>query len=324
MRATIFAACCSLLMSATTAYGQFREDPSVDEKPSNGIRFGEKLTQHWKVGMTIRAPNGPCGGVHGTAPIPTDWPEQTVKIVGEDFSPHVDNVSYRTLNNGVRQMVVTIRVLPANETAHAFVTLEVTRSAILAPEDPSQFRIPARLPSEFRPYLGSSPKIETRDRRIRAKAREVIEGKETAWEQVEAIYDWVRDHVEYRNGDLKGALAALQDGYGDCEELTSLFIALCRCNKIPARTVWVPGHSYPEFYLQDQDGKGHWIPCQAAGTRDFGGMPEHRPVLQKGDNFRVPEKKQPQRYVAEHLEIKTVRGTGKPQVSFVRQLLPAG
>ena len=72
----------------------------------------------------------------------------------------------------------------------------------------------------------------------------------------ELIYDHVRDNVEYRNGRLKGALAALRDGHGDCEELSSLFIAVCRANKIPARTIWVPNHCYPEFYLVDQDGEG--------------------------------------------------------------------
>ena len=38
----------------------------------------------------------------------------------------------------------------------------------------------------------------------------------------------------------------------------------------PARTVRVPGHVYPEFYLLDEDGKGRWFPCQVSGTRDFG------------------------------------------------------
>jgi len=46
-----------------------------------------------------------------------------------------------------------------------------------------------------------------------------------------------------------------------------------------------------------------------------------RPILQKGDNYRVPEKKQPQRYVAEFLKIKSIRGGGIPQVEFVRQVL---
>jgi hypothetical protein len=173
----------------------------------------------------------------------------------------------------------------------------------------------------MRLFLGRSPYIDTRNRRIRSLALQLVKDKESAWDKVECLYDWVRDNVEYRDGPLKGATAALQDGYGDCEELSSLFIAMCRVNQIPARTVWVPGHCYPEFYLEDPQGTGHWIPCQAAGTRDFGSMPDHRPILQKGDNFQVPEKREAQRYVAEFLKVKTVR-IGKPEVKFVRQLLP--
>jgi len=59
----------------------------------------------------------------------------------------------------------------------------------------------------------------------------------------------------------------------------------------------------PEFYLEDDKGKGHWFPCQSAGAREFGGINDTRPILQKGDNFRGPKGKQ--RYMAEHL-------TGKP------------
>ena len=49
--------------------------------------------------------------------------------------------------------------------------------------------------------------------------------------------------------EASAEFAALRDGTGDCEELSSLFIALCRAHGIPARTVWVPDHCYPEFYL---------------------------------------------------------------------------
>ena len=51
-------------------------------------------------------------------------------------------------------------------------------------------------------------------------------------------------------------------------------------------------------------------------------MPDDRPILQKGDNFRVPEKSKPQRYVAEFLRIKDVRGNGRPKFRFVRQSVP--
>lgn len=298
-----------------------RGAPAVEELDGKGIRLDRTLTQRWQVGVIVRA-SGPCVGIFGTAAVPTDWPEQSVKIVAEDLSPQVRRVEYRTLENGVRQMLVDIPRLNAGETAQALITFEVTRAAILEPMDTAIFKIPERLPKEVSKFLGPSPMIESRDSAITKLAKELLQGKDDLgdWEKVELIYDWVREHVKYENGDLKGAVAALKDKTGDCEELTSLFIALCRANKIPARTVWIPDHCYPEFYLVDQQGKGHWFPCQAAGTRDFGSMPEFRPVLQKGDNFKVPEISKPQRYVAEHLTMKGVQG-GSPKVEFVRKLM---
>ena len=290
---------------------------------ANGIRLEKELKQRWKLVMTIRAPNEPCGGIYGTATVPTGWPEQTVRVAEEDVSPSVKELEYRTLENGVKQMLISIPTLSAGEESHAFVTFEVTKAAILAPTDTTQFEIPKKVSRDVGKFLAPSPFIESQNSKIRSLARDLLKEKSeaTAWEQVETLYDWVRDHVEYKNGPLKGALAAMNDGTGDCEELTSLFIALCRANKVPARTVWIPGHCYPEFYLMDKEGHGHWFPCQAAGTRDFGSMPDMRPILQKGDNYRVPEKKEPQRYVAEFLTVKAIQGGGKPQVRFVRDLL---
>ncbi len=291
--------------------------------PANGIKLDKQLVQRWKVGMTITA-GGPCGDILGTTPVPTDWPEQQVRIVDEDFSPEIKDVAYRTLDNGVKQMLIAIPLLQPGQQAHAFVTFEVKRSSVLGPDDTTQFEIPKKIPRNLGKFLAPSPMIESRHGKITKLARELLKDKdqEPAWQQIEAMYDWVREHVEYSNGPLKGALAALNDGNGDCEELTSLFVALCRANRIPARTVWIPDHCYPEFYLEDQDGVGHWFPCQAAGTRDFGSMPDHRPILQKGDNFLVPEKgRVPQRYVAEHLHGKFSTRGAKPQVEFVRQLL---
>ena len=95
-------------------------------------------------------------------------------------------------------------------------------------------------------------------------------------------------------------------------------MAICRNLNIPARVVWIPDHCYPEFYLEDANGEGHWYPCQAAGTRQFGRMDETRPVLQKGDRFKVPEKKQPVRYVSEFFRCDR-RGSGSPNPQFIRE-----
>jgi transglutaminase-like putative cysteine protease len=277
----------ALLLPATGVVAQFTdEDPS-----SESAQFVRKEVVQLQVGIIVRSTGSALKGVEGTMPVPIDWPEQKVKIVDEESSPEVRRISYDIVGDTVKRMVVQIPFIRAGESSQAMVTFECTRYHIVAPEETSQYKIPKKTPPKIRKYLGASPSIETKNGKIRKLAREITRDVQGDWAKVEAMYDWVRNHVEYKNGPLKGAYQALKDGDGDCEELSSLFIAFCRVNGIPARTVWIPGHCYPEFYLVDAEGEGHWFPCQAAGTRAFGSMPEYRPILQKGDNFRVPEKK---------------------------------
>jgi len=307
------ASVCLWICLGASAVAQFRQPDS------GSALLGESQVQRWRAGVIVTAASGPCRGIVGTVPIPIDWPEQQVTIAEEEFSPAA-RVRYQMVEGTVKLMVVSIPHLAARQEAKALVTLEIRRSAQLPPEDTDVYGLPDkwRLERAVRPYLGPSPYIESTSSKIRALAKQIGADKENAWEKVEAIYDWVRENVEYTNGPLKGALAALNDGTGDCEELTSLFIAICRASGIPARTVWVPDHCYPEFYLVDQEGKGHWFPCQVAGTRSFGGIPEYRPILQKGDNFRDPQnRRERKRYLAESL----IGVGGKPQVKFVRELL---
>ncbi len=282
------------------------------------LRLGEAETQQYRLGIVVRAASGPCKGIVASAPLPIDWPEQQVQEVAADVSPQVANLGFRQVAPSVRQMIMEVPRLEAGEEAHAILTYEITRHALAAPETTAGLEIPKKVERDIRPFLGPSPGIEVRHAKIRQLAKEIADTKESAWEKVEAIYDWVRENVEYKNGAFKGAAAALKDKFGDCEELSSLFIAMCRSQNIPARTVWVPGHCYPEFYLTEDDGRGHWYPCQAAGTRAFGGIPELRPILQKGDNFITPERpREKLRYVSEYL---TGAG-GQPQVEFIRELV---
>lgn len=301
---------------AQLSFGPAKEKKSAEPQAETGIQLGEPGTTHWQIGMIIKANRGPCRGLRGTIPLPVEWPEQKVRILEEEITPGIRTTT-RELHDGVKQLVVLIPFLPAGQEVKALMTVEVKRSPIDAPKNVEQFQLAdaKRLDRDLRRYLASSPGIEVTNREIQRAAAEAIADRETAWEKVEAIYDWTRSNVEYRKGPFKGALRALRDGHGDCEELSSLFIALCRVNDIPARTVWIPDHCYPEFYLEDSEGNGHWLPCEAAGNRQFGEMDETRPILQKGDNFRVPEERKPQRYIAEHL----VGTGGSPSVEFVRR-----
>ena len=302
-------------------FAQFKEGEP------QGTKLGETKTFRWRAGIIVTATAGPCKAITGYAPIPADWPEQQVKIVEEDISPGV-HVDYKTVEGTVRVMMIKIAQLSSGQEAKALVTIAIKRRPILPPDDTDIYVLPdvKKLRADLRQYLAPSPKIESRDAKIHSLSKEIVADKEKAWDKVEAIYDWTREHVKYKEGmPLRGALAALKDGTGDCEDMTSLFIALCRAADVPSRTVWVQGHCYPEFYLEDDKGQGHWFPCQAAGSRQFGGIIEDRPILQKGDNFKplVGKKRDPERYMAEKLDVTPVEGGGPPRYQFVRELLGA-
>lgn len=297
-------------------FGQF--EPKRDENS----RLDKQLTQRWQVGVVIKTLGGPCAGLSGTIPVPTAWPEQEVRVEKEDVSPLVRRTSYRDLD-GLRQLLFSVPQMPAGQQAQALVTLEVITHSIRAPENPEKLVIAENPPRDVRLWLGPSPMIDSRHNSIHDKAKSLTADKSTAWSQVEALYDWVRDNVKYQGAsNLKGALETMRSGSGDKEDVTWLFIALCRAHKVPARTVWVPDQCYAEFYLQDAAGKGAWYPCQVAGTRDFGSMSVPRPILQKGDNFKVPEEKAAQFFVKEFLKGQG-KGSKPPAVTWVRKLLPA-
>jgi transglutaminase-like putative cysteine protease len=300
---------------SSPARGQF----AAPETGSAAPTLGDARTQKYRVGVSVTAEGGTCRDIYATLPVPADWPEQKVQILQEDISPDVRSLRYRMLPGGVKQMIVEIPSLHAGDKAHAIVTFSLERMSIIPPVDTAKLSIPEKPDRALRAFLGPSPYIETRHPKIMKLAKATVADLDD-WQKVEAIYDTVREKVEYRNGELKGAARALADGWGDCEELTCLFIAMARAEGIPARTVWVEGHCYPEFYLVDADGQGWWYPCQAAGTRAFGGMPDQLPILQKGDSFRDPDRPgKTLRYVSEFIKGSAKDGVGSPKVEWIRE-----
>ncbi len=324
-----------------------------------GPRYGEPQTHRFRVGAEITASRGACRNMVAMVSFPLECPEQEVRIVDEDISSEVGEVTYRPLVGGeVKQMLIHVPYLQRGNTARAIITAEVSTRPVLPPEHTDDLTIPKKIPSKIRIYTNGSPYIEVKHQRVRSLSKEVfkdLDESATDWQRVEAIYDWVLENIEYVEGEDKGAIETLRDGQADCQGRSAVFVALCRANKIPARMVWVHGHVYPEFYLESGEAQtdrglahfaessqqnvpvpiphngmkkskvtpGHWYPCESAGSRSFGEMPLARTILQKGDNFRVPERKDKKhlRYASDFMIGLPTPGGGKPKVKYIREVV---
>jgi hypothetical protein len=70
---------------------------------------------------------------------------------------------------------------------------------------------------------------------------------------------------------------------------------------------------------------GYWFPCESAGSDSFGEMPLARTILQKGDNFRVPERKKERlRYASDFMIGLPTPGGGRPKVKYIREQVLEG
>jgi hypothetical protein len=319
------AAMLPLMLALATVARADDEAPAEKQAASDtGPKLGEAHVRKWKVGMIVSASGGNVGRMTGTTTIPIRWPEQELRLVTKDLSPGV-TVAYKSYGTA-KQMVVSFPRIADGNSAHALLIVEVTRHTLLPPDKTDGLSVPdaKSLPEEFKPYLSTSPLIESSHLRIKAFAKQLAAGQTAAWPHVRAIYDWVRKTIKYQEkkaGDEPvRCLEAIDRGTGDCNELTSTFIAICRASGIPARTVRIPHHCYPEFYLVDGKGNGHWYPAEASGTDDFGGIRTDTPIMQKGDNFTIKlpgAERKPYRFLPENLVGGSSRSVGRPALKLV-------
>lgn len=295
------------------------------DAPAGAPTYGAESVSRYRFGARVTATAAPVAHAKLVMAVPLACPEQTFELLDEDRSERA-SVVYRQADDGVRQMVITVRGLPAGQEAHAYATFEVRTRVVGAPADVASLKIPARASAPLRRYLAASPMIQVNDRRIKAAVAAATGGvAEVAgdWRRVEALYDYALAHVAYKLGDDKSAVDALADGQGDCQALAALFVAMCRTMKVPARMVWVDGHQYAEFYLEAAPRQGHWYPVESAGTRSFGGMPLARVILQKGDSIRTPERRGEQLRYASDFAVFPVPPAAPPAIAFVREKLGA-
>ncbi|TWT30085.1 transglutaminase-like domain-containing protein [Blastopirellula retiformator] len=298
---------------STTAAAQF-EQAGGQRK----MLTGDDVTlQRIEVGFKLQV-SGLAQGIVATFPVPTDWPEQTVRLVEKKLvNVKESDIKFNMLGE-TKQAQILIRALSPHEQAEAILVYEVARRNVIKPSEPEKLTAPAvrDIDRSMRVYLNPGPAIESNHSKITKLSAELTPPGGTDWDKLDAFYDYIHEHVQYENGPLKGAVAALEEGRGDCEEMTALFVALCRAAKIPARTVWVPGHCYPEVYLQPEIGDPRWVIAEMTNQFPLGESPETRPILQKGDNFRVQGSRRPEHYVKPTMSIKNYNGSTPPVVQW--------
>lgn len=295
----------SVVVAAITSAQAQQEDVPLTE-----TQILNETESVWRFGLKINS-SGAASGIFATSPVPIECPEQTLELIEEERLGDVAAIKLKPLKPNGRQMMFKIDRMQPGEDALAAVRFRITKRDITAPDDPQRFTFATNPRGQLRFYLGKSPYIDTDEKRVIEIADTLRQQNAdlTPWEQVEAIYRWVRENVDYKfDTQIHTCIEALDSGTGDCEELSSLFIAICRIQNIPARAVWIPGHTYPEFYLEDENGDGHWFPCQAAGSYQFGSMSEQRPILQKGDRFRVSGQRGLVRYAQPTLKSRNATG----------------
>jgi transglutaminase-like putative cysteine protease len=96
-----------------------------------------------------------------------------------------------------------------------------------------------KLPADAMVYLLPSRYCES-DSELASFAWEKFGPTQTGWERVQAICDFVHQHVKFDYDKARSnrtALETFRERVGVCRDFTHLAITLCRCLNIPARYV---------------------------------------------------------------------------------------
>ena len=115
-------------------------------------------------------------------------------------------------------------------------------------------------------FLEPDTSVESDDEEIRALADELAQGQANPCQTLEALYDYVREHITYTRYETadRGAAWALQHRSGDCTEFADALLALSRAEGIPAR--FLEGVTYREGRSADLGQTKHdWLEAYLPG-----------------------------------------------------------
>ncbi len=284
------------------------------EPPKDQTGYLEPRQFDVSIGMQIQA-SGAARGLRATTTVPVQLPEQ--KIEDRRIQTQGCVANFRQLAPEAGQLMLFAPSVVAGQVITAVARFRLTLYKEYQGYKKEQFPAKQDFPREFRKvYMYDSPGIQTRQKVVRDLAKKIGGQFEHPWDKAKAFHGWVWENIKARVQGYTSVIEALRERIGDCEERAAVFVAFCRASGIPARLVWVPNHNWAEFYLNDQDGKGHWIPAHTSAYSWFGWTGAHEMVLQKGDNIPMPEKSKNQRLLADWMQWHGAR----PKAKYMAEL----
>jgi len=129
--------------------------------------------------------------------------------------------------------------------------------------------------------------IDPNDPNINTIAQSVVENAETnnSFLQAQSLFVWLKENIRYQlhpgEDEVRPAAITLLNKNGDCDDLSFLYISLCRSIGIPARfirgylltvfdngTTTATAHAWVEVFVGAAVGNNVWVPVECACTVD--------------------------------------------------------
>lgn len=193
----------------------------------------------------------------------------------------VNNTFVQWNITGTTDQQLTLGIV-THVTSESFLVSDLTGASALSLQD-----LPQLYPALVTQYTGqqgnsSTIFIDPRDSSIVTIATEIrsTTGTNNSFLLAKALFIWLKEHVQYQTHSAEGVQPAretLQKGTGDCDDLSFLYLSLCRAVGIPARfirgylitstgnsTAMAVAHAWAEIFVGGSLGRDGWIPVECA------------------------------------------------------------
>lgn len=112
------------------------------------------------------------------------------------------------------------------------------------------------------------------------------------------LFSWLKNHTTYEKhitSQPQPAIVTYETGVGDCDDLTYLYLSLCKAIDLPSRYVkgylvsneTAVAHVWAEVFVGKQISETGWIPVECAGTGSYYTMIHHHYGVQDANHVRL-------------------------------------